>query len=307
MPGTFTSNDLCLPIYLNQQVVFDMLAVLDDGFSTLSTIRTAASESDNRTSGLGASIGASNVFALLGVTFSGNRNTEKSSQDQTEVSREKIHTPTSLFAKLRISLREHGLIQDVSAGTDVIDLCSGQIIEFKAILRKNPLEETLERLNQLIEMAENFQNAAPTSGTAKRKAPIPQTAKDIVVLKRQLTGMLSALNEPNSVELIGELLDAPDVTSVLTARPDFFSEGGQSEIIDGEFSILGKITRVVVKDSGEPINLLRKTAFGKFHSSVFEQLSNVSAAMETAGMRSRDIVTEIPGPALLVIPIAIFT
>lgn len=299
-------TDLSIPIYLNQQVVFDLLAVLDDGFSRLSIIKTSASESETNKYGMGASIGVSNVFALLGVSFSGERGKEKDSQDQIEISQEKVHTPTSLFAKLRLKLQELKLLRSIDSSESLGELASGEFVEFRALLRKNPLVETIESFKQLMEMAILFQGenaSAQKGGQPKGKQPQnPNTA-----YMKQMDGMLAALNQSNSIELIGELLDAPEVRAVLTARPDFFSQGSTAEIIDGEFRILGKVTRVVASDSGETINLLRKTAFGRFDRRLFDQLSQALVGMETVGLRSAKLVTEIQGPALLVIPIAIFT
>jgi hypothetical protein len=298
-------TDLSIPIYLNQQVVFDLLAVLDDGFSRLSTIKTSAGESETNKYGMGASIGVSNVFALLGISFSGDRGKEKGSQDQTEISQEKVHTPTSLFAKLRLKLQELKLLRSVDTSEALKELQSGEFVEFRAVLRKNPLVETIEGFKQLMEMALLFQSATPADNQPKQKGKQPQNPSNPVM--KQMDGMLAALNQSNSVELIGELLDAPEVKSVLTARPDFFSQGGLAEIVDGEFRVLGKVIRVVMPDSDEPINLLRKTTFGRFDRKIFDQLSQALAGMEAAGLRSTELITEIEGPALLVIPIAIFT
>lgn len=299
-------TDLSIPIYLNQQVVFDLLAVLDDGFSRLSTIKTSASESETNKYGIGASIGVSNVFALLGVSFSGERGKEKGSQDQIEISQEKVHTPTSLFAKLRLKLQELKLLRGIDSSESLGELASGEFVEFRALLRKNPLVETIESFKQLMEMAILFQgeNASVQKGGQPKGK---QSQNPNAALMKQMDVMLAALNQSNSIELIGELLDAPEVRAVLTARPDFFSQGSTAEIIDGEFRILGKVTRVVASDSGETIDLLRKTTFGRIDRRLFDELSQALVGMETVGLRSAELVTEIQGPALLVIPIAIFT
>jgi hypothetical protein len=62
-------TDFCVPIYLNQKIVFDVLAMLEDGFSQLSTVTTSASESEATKSGYSGSVGASNVFAFLGISL----------------------------------------------------------------------------------------------------------------------------------------------------------------------------------------------------------------------------------------------
>ena len=94
--------------------------------------------------------------------------------------------------------------------------------------------------------------------------------------------------------------------SVLTARLDFFSQGSALEIVDGEFRILGKVVRVVDSDSEEPINLLRKTTFGRFDKEVLNTLSEAFVGSESKGLRFPELITEVEGPALQIIPIAIF-
>jgi hypothetical protein len=62
-----------------------------------------------------------------------------------------------------------------------------------------------------------------------------------------------------------------------------------------------------MSNSNEPINLLRKTTFGRFERKLIDQLSQALMGLEAVGLRSAKLITEIEGPALLVIPIAIFT
>jgi len=300
------STELPIPIYLNQQVVFDLLAILDDGFSRLSTIRTSISEGEKNQYGMGASIGASNVFALLGISFSGDRGKEKDAREQKEVSQEKVHTPTSLFAKLRKLLLESGLVREITDAATLNHLTSGEFVEFRAILRKNPLVDTLEGIKSLVEMAVIFDVPSSGAHSGKRKSTKSLKSEMSPVLK-QVDGLLKALTSTNTIELLGELLDVDNAKAIIPTNIEFFSRGNALEIIDGEFRVLGKVTRVVLPDTNETINLLRKTAFGRLKPELFENFSVAFADMESAGIRSPKMVTEIGGPAMLVVPIAIFT
>ncbi len=71
--------------------------------------------------------------------------------------------------------------------------------------------------------------------------------------------------------------------------------------------MLGKVVRVVAENSEDSINLLRKTSFGHLDNGIFDQLGDVFVGQEEVGLKFPKIVTEIEGPALQVIPIAIFT
>jgi len=295
-------TDLCIPIYLNQQVVFDLLAVFDDGFSQLSTIRTAISESETTKRGVGASIGVSNVFALLGVSFSGERGKEQGTQGQTEISQERVHTPTSLFAKLRFRLQQQGLLRDVPPVASFKELSSGDFVEFKAVLRKNPLVDTIEGFTQLMQVAELF-TSEPTASGGSTRPKGSKTRNQNAIIKQQMEGVLNALTQFKSVELIAELPD-PKVSSVITARLDFFSEGSALDIVDGEFRVLGKVVRVA--QAGESINLLRKTTFARFDQQVIGKLSKSFESIGELGLQFPKLRTTIDGPALQIIPIAIF-
>jgi len=299
--------DLCVPIYLNQQIVFDLIAVLEDGFSQLSTIKTSATETESQKSGIGASIGMSNVFALLGVSFTGERGKEKGALGQTEVSQEKVHTPTSLFAKLRLMLNEKQLLKRINTQEEIEKLTSGHFVEFRAVLKKNPLVDTIEGFKQLMEIAVLFtdKESGALKGGKGGKSGRPQDANQLIM--RQLEGMLMALTQSKSLEIIGEMLDIPGVKAVLSAKLNYFSDQNAQEIIDGEFRVLGKVIRVIGSGSEDTINLLRKTSFGRFDRNIIDQLASAFVGVKEAGINFPEFITEIQGPALQIIPIAIFT
>lgn len=168
------SGDLCVPIYLNQKIVFDVLAMLEDGFSQLSTVTDLTSESEASKSSYGGSVGASNVFAFLGITLKGERGSDKGTQGQHESTVEKVHTPASLFFKLRSLLDDRPLIEEVESTSDIDKLTSGQFIEFKAVLRKNPLLDYVDTFKQILEIADLFPDQQDTpvqdqSGGSGRK------------------------------------------------------------------------------------------------------------------------------------------
>ena len=120
-------SDFCVPVYLNQSVVFDLLAIIEDGLAQVSTIKT----SENTKNKGEAGIGVSNVFALLGVTLKG----ERSGESNREVTHERVHTPVSLFAKVRSKLRADRMVQDLSAkATDLTDLHPRSFVELEVTL-----------------------------------------------------------------------------------------------------------------------------------------------------------------------------
>ena len=310
------ATDLCVPIYLNQQAVFDLLAVLEDGFYQISSITTAEGESQNRKTAVGGSIGASNVFALLGITFKGEHAREKGSQEQTEVARDRVHTPTSLFSRLRMALNERSLLTRPQSLGEIEGSTSGQFVEFRAVLRKNPLEETLEGLLKVLRLVELFseESSHATTQGGRKKGRRGKGGGQGVQLQSEeeqaaqlMQGILDEITQAGSLEIVGEMLDVPGATAVLSTKPEFFSDRDASEIIDGEFRVLGKVIRAVPTDSDDSINLLRKTSFGLFDERIFEGFSDgFEEGREEFGLRLPEFVTVVEGPALQVFPIAIF-
>lgn len=307
------SSELCVPIYLNQQIVFDLLAIVDDGFSQLSIIKTAEIDSESKKTGVGGSIGVSNVFGLLGISFGGEKGKEKSVAGQKEVSTQKVHTPTSLFAKLRVILTEQNLIKEIKASTEeevkkvMSELEAGQFVEFRAILRKNPLVETIDGFKQIMQIAVLFPEADGGAQSSGKQGKVSRRQDSNQLVTKQMEGILSGLTQFNSIEIIGEMLNLKGVKAVLSAKLDYFSDRNASEIVDGEFRVLGKIIRVIGPDSQEGINLLRKTSFGVLSGSLLGQIRESLQGVKEAGVNLPEFVTEVKGPALQVIPISIFT
>jgi len=100
------------------------------------------------------SIGAGNVFALLNVSLKGDRSKDKGNQQQTESTVQKVHTPTSLFFKLRSMLQDRSLVEQIEGLKEVERLRSGQFVEFRALLRKNPLFEYLDIFIEVLKFAD---------------------------------------------------------------------------------------------------------------------------------------------------------
>src|SRR5215212_8409522 len=223
-------TDLCVPIYLNQKVVFDLLAMLEDGFSQLHTVKTSTSESDAQKNSYGGSIGLSQFVAFLSVSMRGDRSKEKSAQDQQEATAEKVHTPTSLFFKLR-SLLQGDLVKKVETLDDLDQLTTGQIVELKALLRKNPLVDYIETFKGILDLAklapDMHSQAAQASQAPSRKNRGKKSSgtdgkaevQDTPVYK-EMDALLTALTERGSLELIGEVLDVPPARVVLSTNPE---------------------------------------------------------------------------------------
>lgn len=291
-------NKLTLPIYLNQKYVFDLLAIIDDGFSQVETIKTGQIKSDNEKDNFKGEVGLSNVFAFLKFGFSGDYSTDKLKTGSQEVSKEKIHTPNSLFSKLRSYLYDTNSITT----SNFLTSNSGDFVEIKLSLRKNPLIDTLDGFSSLMKMAKLFENKTTQQikGQSKNNQNTNQKTLD------QIDSFSNQLKAEGSLDLIGTPTNGENFKVVLTLDRAFLGDISLSDIADGHFSVLGKITRVIQEESDESVNLLRKTGLSKVSINLLKDMFSGFSQLEEYGIQNQDIKTEIYPPVIQLIPIAIF-
>ncbi len=297
------ASDLPVALYLNQRVTFDLLAALEDGFTQLTTVQE--SSSDETASGIErkAGLGISNVFALLGVSLGQETSQASSASASGTATEELVHTPTSLFARLRQELLSREIVKSVEAdgrGFEAID--PGDFVEFQATLRRSPLIDVLTTLIQLVPLMDAFSTtsslSSPERKGQRRKTNRPSETTGIL---HQAEAMLEAVTAAGSQDL---LADCGSLRFVLTTEQSYYVDPTMNDVIDGTFRVFGKVTRVVPESADTGISLLRKTALGNLGEAV-EKLAEALSSLPDAGFTG-DVETEIPPPTLQVIPIAIF-
>ena len=301
------ATDLPITLYLNQRLTFDLLATLQEGFSSFSTVQTTLSGEEMTDVRGKAQLGVSNVFALLGVNFSaqGSQHVgQKKSKSSTE---EIVHTPASLFAKLRNELWDRKLVHCVSSSSTLEDIHPSNFVEFQATLRRSPLINILDtflELMPLISLTNTEPSNTASQGSRGKSAKSRKTTRkqnEDSDTKKQIELIKSAVTAEGSQDFIAEM---DRLRVVLTTEQDYFIDPSMNDIIDGTFCVFGKTTRVVCDDT-ERISLLRKTALGKF-GNIVEELVRAMERFQEIGF-SEPVETEIFGPTMQVIPIAIFS
>ena len=93
--------------------------------------------------------------------------------------------------------------------------------------------------------------------------------------------------------------------TVLSVQEQYLTNDNISEIIGGRFKVLGKVISLFEKDT-ENIDLLRKTSLSILSE---ELLNKMFSAFKTTDMQQfnlPELKTKITGPAVIVIPIAIY-
>jgi hypothetical protein len=188
-------------------------------------------------------------------------------------------------------------------------------------LRKNPIVEICKKTNMVFNLMSLTQNLPnnntnmPEKNFDKKRGGAVQTKdqraqpidQNLAITKQLVDNLLTDLTKLNSVEIVGEVLNAPGLQAVFSSKTNYFLDQNGSEIIDGEFKVLGKIVRVIKTENEGSINLLRKTSLSVLDSKSFELFTESLQNANTAGLKIPKMVAELKGPLIQVIPISIFT
>ena len=275
-----------------------MLAMMENGFSLLRTERTNENESGEKSSSFGGGVGLKNIFAFLDVSLKGDKSSKRSEGASHESSQEKVHTPNSLFARLRDNLEEEKLIE-----REFEKAAPSSIVEFKVTLHKNPVLDTFESLKNLMPLA----ISAESLNTGKKdNKPGQKQGTSMKSISQFLDTFLSQMILGNSVDLIGSEVGNEKKQFVVTLEKQFLNDPYMADLLDGEFTILGKVIQKIELDSEAKINLLRHTTLGKASSQLVSTMMGGFSGMNDAGFKMPEPIIAIGGPVLHLLPTAIF-
>ncbi|RIA21201.1 hypothetical protein DFO61_3621 [Ectopseudomonas oleovorans] len=288
---------LIVPVYLNQKIVFDLLAMLQGGISTVTSVTEASKITKSDAEKVSAGFGLSEAFStLLKIDLSGTRDKASGNEEASTTSQERVHTPASLFFQLRNILIEKGYLTEPT-GNELPK--AGDFVEFEGYLKRNPIVETIDSFAEMMDMAEVFEEKTQPQ---KGKQNQPSENKKI---KQQMMRFSDALKAGSTIDLSSKSLKS-GYTAIVTVETSFLNDPLMSDLVDGQFKIIGKVIRSV-SDSSDSINLLRKTALSKMPSTLMlEALGHLSALGSEQGFGIPELKLEIEGPAIQILPIAIY-
>ncbi len=168
------SDDLIIPVYLNQRIVFDLVAMLQGGIAAVTQVSQIQKTSETSLAEVSGTFGLSKALSsLLKVDFSGKTAGKSGSESSSTSSEERIHTPASMFIHLRAMLREQGgLIQE----SENIEPMPGNLIEFSSILKRNPL---LEAFDWMIGGLDLYKPFADQKSKGRQDTEVQKMKKDM--------------------------------------------------------------------------------------------------------------------------------
>lgn len=284
-------NDLIVPVYLNQKIVFDLLAMLQGGISTVKAVTQSSTQGQSAKENVSTTFGLSDAFSsLLSIKLGGGKESKSHEEGEESSSEEKIQTPASLLYQLRILLRQQELIlpNDTAARRSYV---SGDFVEISGLLKKSPALECMEMVHGILDLMHSMQN-------------IKDPKKKFLDEKNQMSIFLESLKSGNSIDMICTSDDGRKV--VVTLDKDFLRDPLMMDLIDGQFKIFGKIISVI-DDKSSSINLLRRSSFGCLPEETIKMLfGKLIDPLRNNGYSIPELQVSIPGPIIQIIPIAIY-
>ena len=291
------ADQLMVPVYINEKIVLDMLAIIEDGFSTVSQVSYNEHKENSNVQKLesGVSTSANILSKLLKIDLKGEVSHSGSSGENTSVAKEKVHTNVSLLSRFRTFLVNEKILK---SGFDTANIKIGDFIEVEGELQKNPLINYLDIFLDLFRMVDIF-TEKPQLGSKTQTKAQKQQENEIVT---QIKSFADELKHSGTIDFI---LSDDVGTVVLSAQEQYLSNDNISEILGGHFKVLGKVI-AICKDETENVDLLRKTTLSIFP---IDQITEIFSGFQNSGIKQfnlPELKTQIPGPAVIVIPVAIY-
>lgn len=290
-------NQLMIPVYINEKIVLDMLAIIEDGFSTVSQVSYSDHKENSNAQKIeaGVSTSASILSKLLKIDLKGELSHSGNCGETENTTKEKVHTNVSLLSKFRAFLTDANILK---SGFDISNMKIGDFIEVEGELQKNPLINCMDIFVDMLRMADIFAEKPQLNAKTQAKAQKQQQDETI----KKIKSFASELKHSGTVDFI--LSDSAG-TVVLSAQEQYLSNDNISEILGGHFKVLGKVIAICA-DKTESIDLLRKTTLSILPHDL---LADMFLCLQNEDMKQYnlpELKTEISGPAVIVIPVAIY-
>lgn len=290
-------NQLMIPVYINEKIVLDMLAIIEDGFSTVSQVSYSDHKENSNAQKIEAEVStsASILSKLLKIDLKGELSHSGNCGETENTTKEKVHTNVSLLSKFRAFLTDANILK---SGFDISNMKIGDFIEVEGELQKNPLINCMDIFVDVLRMADIFAEKPQLNAKTQAKAQKQQQDETM----KKIKSFASELKHSGTVDFI--LSDSAG-TVVLSAQEQYLSNDNISEIPGGHFKVLGKVIAICA-DKTESIDLLRKTTLSILPHDL---LADMFLCLQNEDMKQYnlpELKTEISGPAVIVIPVAIY-
>ena len=292
--------ELNIPIYLDTNLLLDLLASLEDGFSTVSNITT--SNVENESTAKKGGIGLPTQLLNLGANIS----KENSSNTENISTEEKYHTYGPMMNKVINHLSKQDLIKHFNE-EEWNDLDLYSFVEVRGQFIPNPTSEYFKKIYTLMEFANDLSsfdvnqnnNLNNHNKKNKNKNQMKKNKKDF----ENIIGGIKSVSDYFEKEDSQKYIVETDFNGfcILNLFNEYIRDHSGLELPYGNFKVLGKIIRKNKED--EKVSLLEGTPY-ELNDDLLNMITIVFNSLE--GFNLPDVWTELEGKTIQVIPIAVY-
>ena len=170
--------------------------------------------------------------------------------------------------------------------------------------------ETLDSFSEIGELATSFNDSQKSNRQKTRNAGRQQQGKKNPASEdekvfRQIRRLRDSITKEDTMDIIARNVNG-DLSVVITLEVGFLNDPRLSDLVDGQFKVMGKVINTIKSDS-DSISLLRDTALNRIPQPLLDEFSLASDQLKSQdGFNLPDLEWEVRGPAIHILPIAIF-
>lgn len=291
-------KEAIIPFYLNQRIVYDTLAIINDGFTELYNVSNANNNCNSIEGTINAKLDTSgNPLTFMSTSISGDFKNMKNTEAESKREYKKVHTPTSLFSKIYEYLEKHKKIKKINLEKDIEKLQCGDFVEFYTKLSINTTEEMFRKMRKMCNIGEIFTSFGDNSKETKNSVQIfRSTGKKI----EDLIKYLDIQNE--RIKYLTGRIENKNI--VIKIDKNNIIDADYEQINNGKFRIIGKVLEIVNED--ETVSLNRESVLGLIKQEGLNPIKEAFKALgDTMFEVPEEIIDEIRGKTIIVIPIVI--
>lgn len=306
------TDNLIVPIYVDTNALLDLLASIEGGFSLVEKVTSRTSTSSEKEKSAlveaGTEFGIPNVLSLLKIKLGGSLSAKRGEEAGEERESERYHTYGSLLHRLRSYLEAEKLVKVLDTKDDVWgSIEASNFVEIKGIVRPNPLADSFGRIDRLIAIVQLVSgldigsSGQQSSGKGGKKS---SDKSQMAQIRQFMRGILADIEKENIRTFVIDMQSPQGGSAVVLLYTNYLRDQTMTEIEHKEYRLLGKVVRKIEEDSEETIDLLRGTGLGGIGKDKLDTL--LVAFNQLEGMNLPEVKTEVRGPSLEIVPIAVF-
>ena len=283
--------------------------MLNNGLATVSKVSERRQSGNEGTTEASADFGLAEAFSsLFKVGIGARRSSASNASEESSSEEERTHTPASLLYQVINECGRRGFIHPLSGP----EVPPGTLVEFRARLTTSPLHRTMGSILRVGELALAVEGASKPE--AHRSAPRGKGADKTTRsspdhLTHQLLKQIKTIEDGITAGGTLDLLATPGsqgFEAIITVETSMLSDPTLSNLEDGTFTVFGKVINSL-KDASESISLIRKSALSIAPEMVEGLIGAIQGMNEGGVFQTPDVRIRINGPAVHVLPIAIYS